>query len=115
MNIGTIYLNLKNFNESIIAFKQALKLDPSCVQALLGLSRSYVDISNWLGSLESARKALSLDPESHEAAFLVGFSLHKLDRIDYGVVADRVAVDSPVGAQTVYLASALSLWKICGT
>lgn len=80
VNLGNCLLDCQRVEDSIAAFSEALKTDPSCFQALMGLSRAYGDLGQWLDSLAIAQQSLNLDPLSHDAAFLVALSFHKLDR-----------------------------------
>ena len=109
VNMGNCLLDCQRIEDSIAAFNEALKLDSSCFQTLMGLSRAYGGLAKWLESLDMSKQALSLCPTSHDAAFWIGYSLHKLERKTEAINAYRAALSiPPVAAQThLLLGSAL--------
>ncbi len=54
LNLGNKYLSENNYEEAVLAFEEAIEIDPMTTEAYIGLSQAYV----FLGKYEEAEAAL---------------------------------------------------------
>ena len=61
-HLGFSYCQLRNFNESITAFRHALRLDATCIDSWEGLADSYQERGSLNSALKVYEKITELDP-----------------------------------------------------
>jgi tetratricopeptide (TPR) repeat protein len=69
---------LKNRQDAIAEFKQALVIDPSYAPAYLELGRTYVQLEEFDKARPHLEKAIELEPDYYEAYYLLGRLFHRL-------------------------------------
>jgi tetratricopeptide (TPR) repeat protein len=94
LNRGIAQSKLGHFQEALESFDQALKVDPSCIKALL---RAGALLNDQLGHPEEALRlfesALRLAPESAEAWHDRGVALQALGRVREALESYRMAIE----------------------
>ena len=70
--MGGLYMNGKDFDNAIIHFKHALKIDSSITQPYMFLGHAYNGKANADSALKYYEKALDADQNSYDAALNVG-------------------------------------------
>ncbi len=70
-NLGYVYRNMTppKVNESIVAYKKALELDPKNAQAALGLGWAFSAAKLWDDCIAAYQKLIQLDPKFTGAAY----------------------------------------------
>jgi tetratricopeptide (TPR) repeat protein len=65
VNLGYVYRNMKppKLEDSIVAYKKALELDPKEEQAALGLAWSYLTAQKYDDSIAAYNKSLQIEPK----------------------------------------------------
>lgn len=66
LRLGYLYYLTDNNEKSIKHYELAVKLQPSSVEALLGLRLPYAKSNNWAKAEELYNKVLKLDPNNRE-------------------------------------------------
>jgi len=64
LRLGWLYYEDKNYDQSILYYKQAIKLKPSSVEAMLGYAYPASAIQKWDELFAMYQKALTIDPNN---------------------------------------------------
>jgi Tfp pilus assembly protein PilF len=68
-NLGFAYYNKKDYNAALNYYREALKLQPDMVQALVGSGRAYLALKQGRQALRALEKAVKLSPKAPEIHF----------------------------------------------
>ena len=69
---------MQNPRDSIAAFEQASKINPTFAQAHFELGRVYVQLDEIAKARPELEKAIELEPDYYEAYYLLGRLLHRV-------------------------------------
>ena len=83
---GNALYGLKHYMEAVIAFDQALRLDPNCARALQGKGDSLNDLKQYDEALTAYNQAISLNPGFAEAYNGKGWTLNNLMRYQEALI-----------------------------
>ena len=64
---GLVFLNNRQYNQAAAAFKRAIKVDPSLVEAHYGLAQAYLEIGAFDDAKIATEEALKRNPTHREA------------------------------------------------
>jgi predicted AlkP superfamily phosphohydrolase/phosphomutase/tetratricopeptide (TPR) repeat protein len=92
IKLGEVYQKMKRRAEAERNYQKALKIDPECSEAHLGLSQCYLYTKRARKAAESALASLGLKYHNPKGHFLLGIALHRIGRIEHAVDALKVAV-----------------------
>ncbi|MFZ3233989.1 MAG: tetratricopeptide repeat protein [Stellaceae bacterium] len=109
--IGDTLLALRSVNEAIVAYNSALARDRSCLPALQGLARAYIETGRPELALAPLHQALALSPDDPRLLVLLGVvedveGRHRQAQLDYRRGLQRAPGDP---ALTVDFALSLAL------
>jgi tetratricopeptide (TPR) repeat protein/TolB-like protein len=80
LSLGKIYFSEKGlYYESVNAYKKAIDLDPSSVEARMGLGEVYEDKGLWKEAAEEYRKVIELDGKHTGAMYNLAIVYEKTD------------------------------------
>ena len=77
LNLGKVYLNLKQYHEAIIHLKEAIRLVPDFVRALNGLGEAYEGLKRYDEARGAYEKALEYNPGYARALLNMGKFLYR--------------------------------------
>ena len=66
LNLGNKYLLEENYEQAIIAFDKAIKIEPKSVDARLGLAKAYVAVDRTDDAVAVLEEAIEIDPKRPE-------------------------------------------------
>ena len=80
LSLGKIFFNEKNlYYESVNAYKKAIDLDPSSVEARMGLGEVYEDKGLWKEAADEYRRVIELDGKHTGAMYNLAIVYEKTD------------------------------------
>jgi tetratricopeptide (TPR) repeat protein len=80
MSLGKIYYSEKGlYYESVNAYKKAIELDPTAVEARMGLGEVYEDKGLYKEALEEYKRVIELDSKHSNAMYSLAMVYEKLD------------------------------------
>jgi Flp pilus assembly protein TadD len=91
-NLGLTYGYLKRFNDSIDAFRQALRINPELISAWKHLGLTYSILNRHNDAIESYRQALRINPKDADAWGNLGNAYGELNRHNDEIDAYRQAL-----------------------
>ncbi|HLJ16263.1 MAG TPA: tetratricopeptide repeat protein [Bryobacteraceae bacterium] len=72
LNSGLRYMQKGKYQESIIQFQNALKLDPHCVEAMAELGQAHIANHEWSDAFATLQQAMQLDPMRADVRLSLG-------------------------------------------
>ncbi len=91
-NIGDLLDGLDKLEEAVVAYREAIKIDPTYAPAHYNLGVALVGLGKLGESVVAYREAIELDPTLAVAYYNLGNSLADLDKLEEAVVAYREAI-----------------------
>ena len=67
INLGILYYNQRQYQQSVVTFERAIELAPEDVEALLGLAQAYEKTGQRPKANRTYQHILALDPENSVA------------------------------------------------
>ena len=84
MQLGAVYLGMKDFDNAISAGKRVVELAPENPNSFFNLADFERQSGNMRGFLENARKAIEIDPQDHELAYSLANVFYALELLEEG-------------------------------
>src|ERR1043165_3210958 len=75
----------KNSKEALLAFKEAIKLNPDYKEAIYEMGWCQNDTKDYVGAIASLKKANSLWPDVYKIHFELGYAFEKINSIDSAI------------------------------
>ena len=79
-NRGVAEFHAGNYTSAVESFAKAEAASPGTTDALLYQSKSLIHLDNFTGAEKTVRQYLATHPQSSDAAYLLGFILHRENR-----------------------------------
>ena len=92
-NLGTIYGNLKRYNEAFDAYLRIVTIDPSQVGAWKRGTSSLLDASRFVEAEEFARQAIHRFPSNYYLVYQLGIALHSQGKLFKAMEAYLAALE----------------------
>lgn len=92
VNLGSLYFQLRRFEEGIEENKKALAVYPRSAEAMANIGAGFIQLGRWDDAASYFRQALSVKPEMVPAWTNLVTVLVELGSIDDAVAAGRKAV-----------------------
>ena len=92
-NMGDVYVKLGKYKDAILAYNDAIDVDPRYSQAWVGLGRAYALIGKSDNAIVALEKATYIDPGSGLLWLELGRSYKKQNRQDDAIRAFEKAID----------------------
>jgi tetratricopeptide (TPR) repeat protein len=85
-NLGSIYLQMRNYRKAIATLQKGLQLDPKMTSAVALLGISRYQIADYAGALRDLEAALRTNPKDHNAELFLSKDLIKLGDFESAAV-----------------------------
>jgi len=102
LDLGVVWHLLQRFDNSKVAFRQALQLAPGMFEAHANLAEALLDQRRYEEALLAAEQALRVEPESGPALLAYGSALYHLTRYDEAIAQFEAATADPVTTDLAY-------------
>jgi tetratricopeptide (TPR) repeat protein len=111
-NVGNAYAGLGQFDKAALYYRDAVRLDPSNVQARYNLALALIRTQNTSEAREVLARLLSDDPQNVTVMAALGWALHIEGKdADSLAMYDKIIQLSPENQDALYN-GALVLWKL---
>jgi tetratricopeptide (TPR) repeat protein len=94
LNLGVLYFDRKQFQESVAEYQAAMRLRPDAAQPFVNASLAYNQLGQNDKAEEALREAIRLDPGNSSAHFNLGLLLAERNRLPEAEAALRRALDA---------------------
>src|SRR6266704_1925567 len=89
---GDTYLNTKRYKEALLAFEQAIQLDPNDAVIYFNKGDALDELERYEEALVAYKRAIRLDPNNADAYFNKGNVLDELERYEEALAAFEQAI-----------------------
>lgn len=103
VNEGDRYMKLKQYDDALAAYEQALHLDPQNVAAYLGQGNALSALNKFTEALNSYNQAIPLAPNNHLAYLSMGDALYNLHQYAEALVAYDQALHISPKNNVIYI------------
>lgn len=93
LDLNEVYQHLGQYEQAILAYQEALKINPDFYRAWYNLGMSYQSIGEYEQAIEAYRKGLSINPDAALAWNNLGTAYYRLNQYDEAIAAYRKALD----------------------
>lgn len=93
LSLGTIYSDLKRYDEAIEELSTALKLSPNSAVAYHALGRIYIKVGKYNEAIDVYTKYLSKYPGDYRAYYNIGMALYNLNKNKEAIEAFERALE----------------------
>ncbi len=90
--LGNAYNGLKQYDQAIQAYREALRIQPEHANAWYNLGIAYNHLKQYDQAIQAYREALRIQPEDASAWYNLGNAYVKLDQYDQAIQAYREAL-----------------------
>ena len=87
MVLGTVHMKLRNWEQAVNYFRQALEIDEDFPRAYLGLAQCYTKLRRFDNAVDAALCAVELEHQLAPAHYALGLALGKLGRRERAIDA----------------------------
>ena len=91
-NAGNALINMGKNEEAIIAFKQAISIDPNYTYPFNGLGNALINLGKNEEAVIACKQAISMDPNYTYAYNRLGNALNNLGRYEEAIIAYQQAI-----------------------
>lgn len=105
-NLGSFYLNQKQYDSSIVCYNNAIKINPKDAQQYLNLSLAYMAINKYNEAIKNIERAIHLARTDEEKSFFLttkGQMLLTANNTDSAIHYFRKSIDIFAGNSKAYL------------
>jgi tetratricopeptide (TPR) repeat protein len=92
LNIGSIYLTQKRYEEASNNLRRSIALDPTSAEAENNLGEALGELKQYSAALEAFQKAIALDRDFVKARYNMGVIYDHLDRPKYAEFVFRILI-----------------------
>lgn len=91
-NLGVSYDKLKQYDQAIQAYREALRIQPDNASALRNMGIAYGHLGRYEQSIQALRESVHIQPEDAVAWRNLGIAYHNIKQHDQSIQAFREAV-----------------------
>lgn len=91
-HLGNAYYEANDINAAILAFDNALKLDPKFFKAMVNLALMYDENESWAKAIETFERAAELEPENPDVWSHMGNTYYAQGKFDDAMSNYRMAL-----------------------
>jgi tetratricopeptide (TPR) repeat protein len=111
LNIGNIYMTLKNFDEAAKAFQSSISLDAGSAEAYNGLGEALGELKRYPQAIEAFQQAVAIDQNSLKARSNMGVTYARMGQPKYAEFVYRMLVRDHPGYAVGYDGLAVTISK----
>ena len=91
-DLGRIYRKQGRYEEAVLQFKEAIRINPKAPEAYNDLGIVYYAQGNLQGAIEEYKKAIEIDPDFYKAYNNLGIAYYKQGSIEEAISALKEAI-----------------------
>jgi tetratricopeptide (TPR) repeat protein len=81
-DLGKLYFQIRNYNQSVAAYREAIALAPQYLPPRIGLGNALLALQQPIEAIEVYNQALEIDDKSYEAWFGKALAEERLNRLE---------------------------------
>ena len=101
-----------DYQEAVVAFEQAVKIDPNYSEAYRGLGGSYLNLGNYKTAIDYLDKAIEINSQDEKAFQNRGLSYHNLDNYLKAIENFSNAIEIKIDYWKAYYARGQSYFSL---